>query len=228
MKKLKLTESKLGSRPKKNAANSRSGSTAESDSPSESSDSESDDDSAYSESDVEMQIEEPSPLPPTRPADPNKAVEYDVIKAVWAKRSVGLSSTVIRTALSDYWNIFKGIREKWKARATSLQQAVEKKDQANIKTYERRVSEQRRLLESCIGLTLKHGHPDIVEKYVHPLFLFFGIFPAFSFYKTMPPRIGGVAGYNSVNDSLDQDVLAEISESGSVMMHPLIRILPAC
>lgn len=171
MKKLKLTESKLGSRPPKSAAHSRSGLTAESESPSESSDSESDDDSAYyTESDVEIQPEEPSPVPASRPADPNKAVEYDVIKAVWAKKSVGLSSTVIRTALGEYWNIFKGIRDKWKAKATTLQQAVEKKDQANIKAYERRVIDQRRILESCIRLTLKHGHPDIIEKYVYPQF----------------------------------------------------------
>jgi len=168
MKKLKLTESKIGSRPAKSAT-SRSGSVAESVSSSESSDSESEDDSAYySESDVEVQPDEPSPLPATRPADPNKAVEYDVIKAVWARKSVGLSSTVIRTALGEYWSIFKGIRDKWKTKATSLQQAIEKKDQANIKAYERRVLDQRRLLESCIGLTLKHGHPDIIEKYVNP------------------------------------------------------------
>lgn len=141
---------------------------AESASSSQSSDSESEDDSIYaSESEVEVEPEEPSPLPASRPADPNKAVEYDVIKAVWARRNIGLPSTVIRTALGEYWNIFKGIRDKWKARATSLQQAVEKKDQANIKTYERRVFEQRRLLESCIGLTLKHGHSDIIEKYVN-------------------------------------------------------------
>ena len=171
MKKLKLTESKLGSRPAKVAKQSRSGSTAESDSPSESSDSESEDDSAYyTESDVEMQLEEPSPVPASRPVDPNKAVEYDVIKAVWAKKSVGLSGTVIRTALGEYWTIFKGIRDKWKAKATNLQQAIDKKDQANIKAYERRVVDQRRLLESCIGLTLKHGHPDIIEKYVYPCF----------------------------------------------------------
>ncbi|KAL6721369.1 hypothetical protein ACLMJK_000472 [Lecanora helva] len=165
MKKLKLTESKLGSRPAKSTAHSRSGSAAESESPSESSDSESDDDSAYyTESDVEIQPEEPSPVPPSRPVDPNKAVEYDVVKAVWAKKSVGLSSIVIRTALGEYWNIFKGIRDKWKTKATTLQQAIDKKDQANIKAYERRVVDQRRLLESCVELTLKHGHPDIIEK----------------------------------------------------------------
>ena len=167
VKKLKLTESKLGSRPIKAPSHSRSGSGAESASSSGSSDSESDDDSAYySESEIEAEPEEPSPLPATRPADPNKAVEYDVIKAVWAKRSVVLSSTVIRTALSEFWDAFKGIRDKWKSKATSLQQATEKKDIANIKAYERRVLEQRRLLESCIGLTLKHGHPDIIAKYV--------------------------------------------------------------
>ena len=98
-------------------------------------------------------------------------MEFDIIKAVWAKRSVGLSGTVIRTALGEYWNIFKGVRDKWKSKTTSLQQAIEKKDQANSKAYERRVLEQRRLLESCIRLTLKHGHPDIIEKYVIFLFL---------------------------------------------------------
>ena len=45
-----------------------------------------------------------------------------------------------------------------------MQQAIEKKDTANKTTFERRVVEQRKLLESCIRLTLKHGHPSIVEK----------------------------------------------------------------
>ena len=173
MKKMKLTESKLGSRPLKSSTQSRSESAADSASSSQTSDSESEDDSAYdTESEFEMEIEEPSPLPASRPADPNKAVEYDVIKAVWAKKKLVLTGTTIRTALSEYWNIFKGIRDKWKSRTTSLQQSIEKKDQGNIKTYERRVLEQRRLLESCIGLTLKHGHPDIIEKYVKISVLF--------------------------------------------------------
>lgn len=169
MKKLKLTESKMGLRRPKVSSSSRSGSISESISSSESSDSESDDESAsYSESEVDLtEPEELSPLPANRPADPNKAVEYDVIKAVWAKRKVGLSGTVIRFALGEFFEIFKGIREKWKAKQATLQQAIEKKDHANIKTYERRVLDQRRLLESCIGLTLKHGHPDIIEKYVY-------------------------------------------------------------
>ena len=173
MKKIKMTESKLGSKRVKTTAQSKSGSVVESTSSSQTSDSESEDDSAYdSESEFEMEIDEPSPLPSSRPADPNKAVEYDVIKVVWAKKSQRLSGATIRTALSEYWNIFKGIRDKWKSRSTSLQQSIEKKDQSNIKTYERRVLEQRRLLESCISLTLAHGHPDIIEKYVISPFSF--------------------------------------------------------
>ena len=141
-------------------------------SPSESSESESEDESDYySESEEPPEPEEVSPLPATRPADPNKAIEYDVIRAVWAKKNVGLSGTVIRTALGEYWNIFKTIRDKWKNKTTSLQQAIEKKDQNGIKTYDRRVVESRRLLESCINLTLKHGHPDIIERYVNFLIL---------------------------------------------------------
>ena len=166
MKKLRTAEAKLsGPRTPAASTHAHSGSVVESVSPSESSESESEDESDYySESEEVPEPEEPSPLPPNRPADPNKATEYDVIKAVWARKNVGLSSSVIRTALGEYWNIFKNIRDKWKAKATSLQQAIEKKDQVSIKTYERRVVESRRLLESCITLTLKHGHPDIIEK----------------------------------------------------------------
>lgn len=168
LKKLKTAEAKL-SGPRTPAAftNPHNGLVAESASPSESSESESEDESEYySESEEVPEPEEASPLPTNRPADPSKAIEYDVIKAVWARKNVGLSGTVIRTALGEYWNIFKTIRDKWKGKTTSLQQAIEKKDQVGIKTYERRVVESRRLLESCISLTLKHGHPDIIKKYV--------------------------------------------------------------
>lgn len=117
-------------------------------------------------SEEEVEPDEPSPLPPNRPLDAIKAVEYDAVKAVWAKRRVILSGAVIRTALGEYWNVIKGIRDKWKAEMTVLQQASEKKEKAKVIEYERRAANQRKLLESCIRLTLKHGHPDIVEKYV--------------------------------------------------------------
>lgn len=125
------------------------------------------DDSEYeTSSELEVEPEEPSPLPSNRPLDPLKAIEYDIIKAVWAKSKVSLSGVVIRTALSEYWNIMKGVRDRWKAEVVTLQQASEKKEKAKIIEYERRAANQRKLLETCIRLTLKHGHPDIIEKYV--------------------------------------------------------------
>ena len=173
LKKLKTAEAKVASpRTPVASTHAHNGPVVESVSPSESSESESEDESDYySESEEPPEPEEVSPLPATRPADPNKAIEYDVIRAVWAKKNVGLSGTVIRTALGEYWNIFKTIRDKWKNKTISLQQATEKKDQTGMKTFERRVVESRRLLESCINLTLKHGHPDIIERYVNFLIL---------------------------------------------------------
>lgn len=159
VKKLKLAAAKqAGAKPSASSAQSRTSSS------SDSSDSDSDDSSVYSESEPEKLPDEPSPLPPSRPVDPNKAVEYDLIKAVWAKRSSVLPGPAIRSALTETWDIFKAIKDRFKSKQTSLQQAVEKKDQTNERAFERRVTEQRRLLESCINLTLKHGHPSIVDK----------------------------------------------------------------
>lgn len=211
LKKLKKTETQLAGPRPTNASHSRSGSVAESASPTETSDSDSEGESGYySESDVEVEPEEPSPLPTTRPADPNKAVEYDLIKAVWAKKSVGLSSIIIRTALPECWEIFKGIRDKWKAKVAAVQTAIDKKDQANIKAQERRVQEQRRLLESCIHLTLRHGHPDLIEKYVslpfhrsqHPLLALcvaFSPTPQVTLRSKWPITCLAIADVNEVN-----------------------------
>lgn len=167
LKKLKITAKSSVPRPLSVAA--RGTSTADSPSSIESS-SESAPDAGGSDyetgSEEEVEPEEPSPLPPNRPADPIKAVEYDAVKAVWAKRRVILSGAVIRTALSDYWNVIKGIRDRWKAEVAVLQHASERQEKAKVIEYERRAANQRKLLESCIRLTLKHGHPDIVEKYV--------------------------------------------------------------
>lgn len=171
LKKLKLSAKSSVSRP---SAGSRGTSTTGSPSSTES-ESESEPDAADSDyetgTEQEDEPEEPSPLPPSRPIDPMKAIEYDVVKAVWAKRRVILSGAVIRTALSEFWNAIKGLRDKWRSEVTILQQATEKKEKAKMIEYDQRASKFRKLLESCIRLTLKHGHPDIIEKYVLPLSL---------------------------------------------------------
>lgn len=130
-----------------------------------SSESESEEDSDYySGSEEDMEPEEPPPLAPSRPDDPVEATKYDVVKAVWAKRSSTLTGPVIRAALGDYWNVIKAVRDNWKTEATALQKAEESKDQTKIKSCQRRAAEQRQIMESAIELTLKHGHRDIVAK----------------------------------------------------------------
>ncbi|KAL8895989.1 MAG: hypothetical protein Q9192_003331 [Flavoplaca navasiana] len=164
LKKLKLSAKSSIARP---SAGSRGTSTTGSPSSTES-ESNSEPDAADSDyetgSEQEAEPEEPSPLPPTRPIDPMKGIEYDVVKAVWAKRRVILSGAVIRTALSEFWNAIKSLRDKWKGEVTILQQANEKKEKAKMIEYDQRATKYRRLLDSCMRLTLKHGHPDIIEK----------------------------------------------------------------
>ncbi|CAO1603051.1 hypothetical protein XANCAGTX0491_006644 [Xanthoria calcicola] len=164
LKKLKLSAKSSVSRP---SAGSRGTSTTGSPSSTES-DSDSEPDAADSDyetgTEQEDEPEEPSPLPASRPVDQMKAIEYDVIKAVWAKRRVILSGAVIRTALSEYWNAIKGLRDKWRSEVTILQQATEKKEKAKMIEYDQRASKYRKLLEACMRLTLKYGHPDIIEK----------------------------------------------------------------
>lgn len=140
---------------------SRDASAVPSGSSSDSDDSESDNES---DSGSDSEVEEPSPVPLARPTNPNKAIEYDIIKTVWARRKAVLSGTVIRTALRESWVIFVGIRDQWKTKIASLQQSIEKKDKVNQKAWERRVGESRDLVEACVQHTLQHGHPSIVEK----------------------------------------------------------------
>lgn len=140
-------------------------------SPESQSESESSSDSeSPSGSEEDAEPEEISPLPSNRPTDPIKAIEYDALKAIWAPRNRTLAVTTIRKALGEYWNIIKSIRDKWKSELTALQQAELKKDHAKTAQLARVVNEQRRLLGSCIRLTLDYGHQDIIEKYVYLIF----------------------------------------------------------
>lgn len=175
LKKLKKSPTRpSGLKPVTSSAASQGLSTLESTSSPESlSDSESEGDSDYSSgSEEDAEPEEPSPLPPSRPNDPLKAIEYDVMKAVWAPSRKNLSVTAIRTALGEYWNIIKSIRDKWKSELTALQQAELKKDQTKTAQLARIVNEQRRLMGSCTRIALKYGHRNIIEKYVDLSFVF--------------------------------------------------------
>ncbi|KAI9881522.1 MAG: hypothetical protein M1830_000085 [Pleopsidium flavum] len=130
-----------------------------------SSESEPEDDSDYeSGSEEELDIEESSPLPAVRPAEPSKAVEFDIIKAVWAPRASPPTPAMIRTALGDYWTVVKAVRDVWKADSAALQQAADEKQLKKLPELKSKVLEQRKLMEAVLAKTLEHGHRDIIEK----------------------------------------------------------------
>ena len=121
----------------------------------------SDDDSARDEKD---EVPEPSPLPASRPSDPKKAMEYDVVKCVWARKRVNLTGDAIRKALGEYWNIVKRIREAWKAEILAMQEAEGQKNETQAAQRKARAAEQGQILARILSLTFEHGHRDIVEK----------------------------------------------------------------
>ena len=132
------------------------------------SDSEPDEESDYTAASEEEDTNtKPKPLLYSRPTDPNRAVEYDIIKSVWSKRKGNLSGPTIRTALGEFWGIVKVIRDQWKAETAALQAAEIKKDQAKVEQSRTQAVGKRHLMENVIRVTLLHGHQDIVGRYVY-------------------------------------------------------------
>ena len=143
-------------------------SQSQADSSSESSaESSSDDDSEGETSGGEnADVDQKPPLPSTRPTEPGRAIEYDVIKVVWSQYNKHVTGANIRTALGAYWTLLKPIRDEWKTEITTMQEAEAKGQQAKVDHHKSRSVAQRQILEHAIRATVEHGHTDIVEKYV--------------------------------------------------------------
>lgn len=143
-------------------------------SPESQSGTDSDEGSEYSSgSEEDVEAEDPSPLPSSRPTDPTKALEYDALKAVWAPRNKILSADVIRSSLAEYWDLMRRLRDQWKSEVAASQQAELRKENTTTVQLRESVHEKRRQFESCIRIALIHGHRDIIERYVN----FFSCFP---------------------------------------------------
>ncbi|KAH9836873.1 zinc- finger protein [Teratosphaeria destructans] len=124
-----------------------------------SSDESSDDDSSYtSEEDLEG-----SPLPSKRPDTPKEAVEYDTIKALWRSKRRPVDRDTIKEALTAFWDVVKVIRDRWKADASAVTEAEEKKRMGELPLLKSRVKDQRDMIEAAFKAALKHGHRSIVE-----------------------------------------------------------------
>lgn len=117
----------------------------------------SEDDSAYSDDD-----DLDSPLPDRRPEDSKGAVEYDTIKALWRSKRKDLDSAAIRKSLTEFWEVVKTIRDRWKADALAVAEAEEKKRVGELPLLKSRVKDQRDMIETAFRAALKHGHRDIV------------------------------------------------------------------
>ena len=135
--------------------------TVDIDSTSESSSEESGDDSSSEESEAE----EPSPLPQTRPTDDKGALEYDVVKAIWARRDTMLPTTVVKSALSRYLEIVKPIREAYRASNIPSNSSEGANPSVAMEANKAKAADTRQAMLQVLRLTLKHGHPDIVERF---------------------------------------------------------------
>lgn len=120
-------------------------------------DSSDDDDSAYSDED-----DTDSPLPDKRPEDSKGAVEYDTIKALWRSKRKSIDGPIVRQSLTEFWEVVKMIRDRWKADISAFTEAEGKKRAGELPLLKSRVKDQRDMLEAAFRAALKHGHRDII------------------------------------------------------------------
>ncbi|KAF2812124.1 uncharacterized protein BDZ99DRAFT_474354 [Mytilinidion resinicola] len=124
------------------------------------SETESSDDSDYSS---DEETPEPSPLPDKRPEEPKAAVEYDVTEAVWLPPKSSARPEQIRTALVNFWEVVRTIRDRWRLDNAAVKQAEEKKRVSELPMLKSRVGSQQAMMEVALKTALEHGHPDIVH-----------------------------------------------------------------
>lgn len=115
-------------------------------------------DSETSDSDLDD-----SPLPSRRPDLPRDAIEYDTIKAVWRNKRKSVDAKDVRDGLVAFWDIVKTVRDRWKADAAAVTQAIEKGAKNELPFLRQRVKDQRDLIEVAFKTALKHGNRTILE-----------------------------------------------------------------
>lgn len=127
------------------------------------SDSDSYDDSSDDDSDYSDEEDEPSPLPATKPEEPQGAFRYDIIKASWSPHRSPASTEKIKTSLKQLWEIFNTIQNRWRLDSKLLKEAEDQKKTGELPVLKRRVAEQRDLLQSALASSLEFTHPDVVS-----------------------------------------------------------------
>ncbi|RAL09082.1 uncharacterized protein BO97DRAFT_375446 [Aspergillus homomorphus CBS 101889] len=133
--------------------------------------SESETDSSDSELEIENQDpEESSPLPATRPTEPEAAAKYDVLKAVWSPRNRRPNVDKVKSALVAFKDVVKTVRDAWKDSSQAMKAAENTGNNEEATRLKKDVVLQRRLMDVVVCATLEMGHPIIVEKLgEHPI-----------------------------------------------------------
>ena len=121
------------------------------------------------ESELEIEApDEPSPIPPIRPTDPDAAAQYDTLQAVWSPRNKWPGPEKVKNALVAYKDLIKALRDAWKEQVQAMKLAENKGDNNGASKLKEQVILQRRTMDKIATTTLEMGHPNIVEKYVVP------------------------------------------------------------
>lgn len=121
------------------------------------------------ESDLEIEApDEPFPLPPNRPIEPEAAAQYDTVQAVWSPRNKWPGPEKVKNALVAYKDVVKALRDAWKEQVQEMKLAENQGDNTKAALVKEQVISQRRTMDKIATTTLELGHPAIVDKYVSP------------------------------------------------------------
>ncbi|KAJ5329938.1 Zinc finger CCCH-type [Penicillium brevicompactum] len=123
------------------------------------------------ESELEIEApDEPSPLPPLRPKEPEAAAQFDTVQAVWSPRNKWPGPEKVKTALVAYKDLVKSLRDAWKEQVQAMKVAENQGDNVKAAQLKEQVTSQRRMMDKIATTTLEMGHPNIVEKLgEHPM-----------------------------------------------------------
>ncbi|KAJ5815863.1 Zinc finger CCCH-type [Penicillium robsamsonii] len=123
------------------------------------------------ESDLEIEApDEPSPIPPIRPTEPEAAAQYDTLQAVWSPRNKWPGPEKVKNALVAYKDVVKSLRDAWKEQVQAMKLAENQDDNQKATMLKEKVISQRRTMDKIATTTLEMGHPNIVEKLgEHPM-----------------------------------------------------------
>lgn len=101
-----------------------------------------------------------------RPTDPEGAVQYDTIKAIWSPRNKYPSVEKIKNALVAFKDVVKTVRDDWKSLSQAMKDAENQNNNDKASSLRNQVVQQRKLINAVITTAIDKGHPVIVEKYV--------------------------------------------------------------